>query len=441
MWFKNLWNRMKSPFSRKSGSRRQSPPLREFVYLDEVSLTSLLSAQTGELKAEVVNAMSLAEEAQLSSALSANAGVLKSEINSKYQTTNSRSTQTTRKANVQSLFRDFRENAASDLVLEVRSLTETDLGRERSAVLGDPSLCVDVDMLERGRLAEVTVELEADPVFRVSTMLSEIFDLSIEHPELLGSSTLPPEMAQMVRVFERLLTGLIPVRGKSVDLYVFSEEGRRFVTKKPTLEWLGVEGVPLTIVGVTEHLSYWRDIRRVLFSKSRFTLLCRIDRDGLHDAWTPVKLSDVFADVVPELGNLSTLMNSMSETLLTAKRVEDRQHPMLANALHLFASQLINESGTVLPDEKALEMERLVSHWSAAGVGDVAAQREAFDAVTSLVGVTLTPQDAVQHRREARKASGLSLFPEPSSRISYRVDADPHDEQALLDTEVIAIYW
>ncbi|MGV0795162.1 hypothetical protein ABQE89_25535 [Mycolicibacterium sp. XJ1819] len=406
-----------------------------------MSLTSLLSAQTGELKAEVVSAMSLAEEAQLSSAVSGNAGLLKGQINSKYQTTNSQSTQTTRKANVQSLFRDFRDNAESDLVLKVRSPTERDLGRKRHEVLSDPNLCFEVDHLERGRLVEVTVELEADPVFRVSTMLSEIFDLSVEHPELLGTSSLPPEMAQMVRVFERLLTGLIPVRGRSVDLCVFTDQNKQFVAKKPTLDWLGLEGVPLTIVGVTEHLSFWRDIRRVLFSRSRFTLLCRIDRDGLHQEWTPVKLSDVFADVVPELGNLSGLMNSMSETLLTATPVKERQDPKLADALRCYATDLVNGSGAVLSDQDVTEMERLIGHLSRQEAGDVATQRSAFDAMSSLLGVDLTPQEAVRHRREARRASGLSLLPEQSSHISYRDPPTSHSQQALLDTEVIAIYW
>lgn len=38
----------------------------------------------------------------------------------------------------------------------------------------------------------------------------------------------------------------------------------------------GLERWPIFVVGVTERDQYWKDIRRVLFSKSRYTVFARL---------------------------------------------------------------------------------------------------------------------------------------------------------------------
>ncbi|WP_422748707.1 DUF6414 family protein [Mycobacterium sp. WMMD1722] len=435
------WNGKRSKFGKRSGGRTEQLPLREFVYLDEVSLVSLMSSVSGELKDEVSTAISSAEEAQVVAGATASVGLLKSDLSSKYQTSNSQSTQTKRKANIQSLFRDFRSATADSLLLESLQALAEDDGRQRAEVIADKSYCIDVDRLERGCLIEVTVELEADPIFRVSTMMSEIYDLGSEHPAVLGASSFPPEMTQMVKMLERLLTGLVPIRGTSVDLHVFVEDDRTYIARRQTLESLKILGRPLVVVGVTDHLSYWKDIRRILFSKSRFNMLCRISRDGVQREWTPVKLSDVFANVVPEIGNLSELVNAMSQSLLTATPVRQQGDLAAANALRHYAAQLDVEGGEGLLDGRVEQLEALVDDLSRRKLRDVAAQRAAFDAVASFVGATTTPQRAVEMRREARLASGMSLFPESKSRLAYRASDATREDEPLLDTEVIAIYW
>ena len=71
--------------------------------------------------------------------------------------------------------------------------------------------------------------------------------------------------------------------------------------QQPLRDKWGVESCPLDIVAVAELSLFWKDIRRVLFSGSRYSLLCRIGRNGLHESWTPVKLVDVVREFVPEL--------------------------------------------------------------------------------------------------------------------------------------------
>ena len=56
---------------------------------------------------------------------------------------------------------------------------------------------------------------------------------------------------------------------------------------------------PVYIVGVAEQSLFWKDIRRVLFSGSRFRVLCRVAQDGIQESWTPVKLAHVLDAVLP----------------------------------------------------------------------------------------------------------------------------------------------
>ncbi|MCP3811590.1 hypothetical protein NLX62_04500 [Mycobacteriaceae bacterium Msp059] len=438
MGVRNLWKRCTTFFKTQFATQSESEALREFVYLDEVSVISLLASQVGEITSEVSDALSMAEDVELSGNATASTGVLKGQFGSKFKSTSSESTQITRKANIQSLFRDFREKIISDLKLP-DELSSKSGAPTQDEFLNDTKYCVEVGTLSRGQLIEVTVELEAAPVFRVSTMLSEIYDIGVNHPEIFGSANLPREMGAMVRLFERLLTGLVPIQGKCTDLCIFEHDGLKYLARKSTLQRLSLTGDPLVIVGVTDQQFYWKDLRRILFSKSEFKMLCRIERSGIQDKWNPVKLSDVFNDVLPQMGDLSQIMSSMSSQLLSSSAVEASYDSQLANALSHFAAQLLAMTDAQPDSSKVSELERLVDDLARRGHRDIEFQRDAFDAVASLIGYELTPQRAVECRREARLASGLRLVDDSPSDV--RTSVVPSPKGSLLDTEVIAIYW
>jgi hypothetical protein len=77
-----------------------------------VSLRSLLVSQKDTIPEEVSRAISLAEEAELSSKVSVDAPlVAKAEAGARYQTSNSSTVQTSRKAIVQTLFKELRDES------------------------------------------------------------------------------------------------------------------------------------------------------------------------------------------------------------------------------------------------------------------------------------------------------------------------------------------
>lgn len=445
-----IWNWCKRTVVRLKlflNPQEAAPPLlREFVYLDEVSVISLLSSQVGEIKSEVSSATTLAEQAELTSGISASSGVAKAEVGSKYQTTSSFATQITRKSNIQSKFRDLIDAIDPTFALYLRDATPEDSKRNLKELISDPDLCRPTTSFVRGDLIEVTVELEADPVFKLSTILSEVYDLGVQYPELLGASNLPPEMAEMVKVFDKLLSGLVPVRGQSVDYLVISHDGEQYVVRNSTAKLLGIAGTPLTVVGVTDQGSYWKDLRRILFTKARFTMLCRIDKDGVQHDWTPVKLADVFSDAVPGLGNLTVAMNEMTDAMLQGADHHEVANNGIGPALTHYADRLLSRPDVAMSSENSDRLRALISSSAQLRDHDLEGQRILFDEVTTLVGVQITPQEGVELRRESRLASGLTLFGQSSATSSRSDRSRPLGgpgtlNDTLLDVEIVAIYW
>lgn len=156
---------------------------------------------------------------------------------------------------------------------------------------------------ERSR-TDICAKLTADPVFRMGTILSEFTTIAEGVPEPFITRDVTKmlnDARPMNKVLERLLAGLIPIRAEAVDFEVLVVNGEEYIVyKEAAKEWDG-DRRPLVIVGVTEHIAYWKDIRRVLFSDADCRLLCRASRAGLHRSWTPVKLADLFRHVAPDL--------------------------------------------------------------------------------------------------------------------------------------------
>lgn len=250
-------------------------PLREFVYLDEVSLRSLLSSQRGEMTDSTSEASAEAVQAEVSAALGANPGlVAKAELGSRFQTSNSSTIQTSRKATVQSWFKELHSLPGLRLIETAEPKARAkDLETLMSTV--DTSLLVQSGALRRGALVEFRVRLKADPVFHLGMLVSEFSAMADEYPDMFSASNSLDalrEVRPINKILQRLLAGLIPIRAEAVDYSVVVLDGAEHVVHRALIEGLDLEARPLQIVGVTEHLAYWRDIRRVLFSEAEFVL-------------------------------------------------------------------------------------------------------------------------------------------------------------------------
>lgn len=433
-------------------AERRPVPLREFVYLDEVSLRSLLSSQTGEVTDSKSEQLSDSLQANLDSTLGVNAPMLaKGEVNSRFQTANSSTLQTSRKATVQSWFREFHDLKDLRLIepiADARPVNDIDelLGLDNRSVKAAAS------DLTRGSLVEFRVKLNADPVFHLGTMVTEFSSMVDDAPELfLGNNVISSifEAQRVNNILQRLLAGLIPIRAEILDYSSVTISGVEYIVHNDTIGSLNLVQQRLEVVGVTEHLAYWKDIRRVLFSGAEFTMLCRVARDGLQASWTPVKLGDLFRKVAPDMVETINAASRSSFTGGNSGSTSINTNELLLNeALTIYKDRLLLASGKILSaDEHSLIDDEIAL--LAPRAATVSGQRSAFQTVLDRLRVVADVQiDAsvdAELRHEARTQSGLPLFPSISNNMTTMIGGTPPPPDApearLLDVEVIAIYW
>ncbi len=446
-WVKRWFRKAPKPAPRKPNS---GGPLREFVYLDEVSLRSLLSSQADGMTEGTSHQSIDGYEVETSTVAGIeNALIGKAELASRFQTANSSTFQTSRKATVQSWFRELHGKANLRLISVVTDVAAMDAASIRRSQ--DPSMATPASNLLRGKLIELKVRLAADPVFHMGTMLSEFMSIAEDFPNKYspdGWSGALENAEPMNKILTRLLAGLIPIRAEAVDRVVVNLDGEDFVVHKDAVRDADLPVRPLTIVGVTEHLAYWKDIRRVLFSEAEFTILCRVSRDGLQQTWTPVKLADLFRDVAPDLLHQINLAGTYA---LSAKPVP-QSHLQLENALtralRTYRQLLLAHSGKALTPDQDLEIEAEILG-AAPLMASPQGQRNAFDMVGKKVRrfgrFRIGAEKDLEFRNRARSLSDLAYLPAPEHGApSASVPTAAHiseDDVSLLDVEVVAIYW
>ena len=450
------WRRLRNREHRRSGL---TGPLREFVYLDEVSVYSLLASRRGAVVSELTETLSLTTTAEVGGSARASAGVLGSDVQSKMQDSQTSGTQVVRKAIVQASFKELIELQHGTLALRPHDADESAErprnGDEFEAAAADGrwrDRVLDAGQLRRGDLIEMRVELEAAPIFRFGATISSLIDMFKDTPELMGLDA-RAGMAQGVavsKVLDALLAGLVPIRGRCIEFRHVTIGERSWVVHNGLLGDLvadeTVEIRPLYLVGVAEAALFWKDIRRLLFSHSSYTVLCRLGRHGTSNKWTPVKLVDVVREFLPDVARQ---IDDAQEGLLSlaasdVAQIQDARRRALADALEHYGGQRLYHA--------QLEVDAHVDGDAAAIAAtltgsSVETMRQAFAAIDRRLSERhdLPPDDALraaERRAEALAASGLepdgTLVASPVPR-SAPGRGEPRER--YLDSEFIAIYW
>jgi len=443
----------------RAARRQGEAPLREFVYLDEVSVFSLISSRLGSVATKFTATESRSLTGELSSTVGASAGVLKSEVGSRTEATQTQGTQVLRKATVQTTFRELYEyvkdwfvpRPATEAPPDVHDAPDLSAALERC---GRDGWAAPASDFTRGRLTEIEVELEAEDIFRVGAVVGNFLELFQEVPEMLG-----PDVRDKLRqalsvkaVLNKLLVGLVPVRGRATEYVTIGVADREWVVHRQVLRQLragwAAQAHSLDVVAVAEASLFWKDIRRVLFSGARYSLLCRISRDGLHDDWTPVKSVDVIRGFAPEIAEriIATgpdLAAGISRGMTGAPQVDDNQARM-REALQAYGQAMASQydkkwdsaliTGDVFPVNRA-------STWTT-----VEKQRPPFEALTRQLVKTLDiePDRELMATLRHQALTQVGLVPiagsEPGQDDVVSVSLPTERRSRILDTELIAIY-
>lgn len=288
--------------------------LREFVYLDEVSVYSLTSAPDMPPPVTMSESADTTTGEVLASQIEGGAAFLaKANISGELSASRSRGLQVQRQFNIQSQFARLHGMYRSTFLLTANS-PDTDL--KKVSDLSDALRQLEAEQrairetkLTRGALAELRVSLRAHHTFDITIFTRTMSRLVEKYPELLqiGDASVFQTARDGGEFLAELMVDLIPIEGRSTTHGIVADlDGNAWVVEIGALNstydgQLSTE--PLRVVGVAETGCFWKDTRRILHAEAEFDVLGRVSRTGLQHEWTPVKMIDTLRRVVPAAAN------------------------------------------------------------------------------------------------------------------------------------------
>ena len=425
---KKLWLALRNKFRRQKEVGQFQ--LREFIYLDEVSLQSLLVSLHGELTEKKSITDSTSNTKNVGGNIDTNnLAPLKLGFTAQYQSGKSDATQTEKKATVQSWFRELYETPN---ILGVQPLEDD-----------DQDIIVKSSALQRGTLAELQVVLATDPYFNVVTSISEFFKLSENISELNGYS----EIKWQIELLQQLLAGLIPIKAEILNYCALKTCDDTYLIHEDKVTGVSTSKIKVNLVGVTELSAYWKDIRRVLFSNQEFRVLCRISRPGLVQDWNPIKLFDLFRNVFP-----GEDIDDLQEKLrLLSHNGDAVSVPEINNKMRLALEEYIKSScehagGEIGSDEvEGIIKEVLKGNFDEGSMGDRKVLYEKVDGELASLKIDVPPNIRVTLRESSSEKAGLShrLFTSAPSEVKKVEEKEEESvaEELFIEAEIIAIYW
>lgn len=434
--------------------RAEHEPLREFVYLDEVSLASLLASQKGELTENITARADAGNQTEIGGKIAANVPLGPSaEVTSRFQTTNSSSLQSLRKANAQSLFRELHK---LENLRKIQPVENISASKSIGDLINSPekgSAYKASDLL-RGDLVEFRVKLSAPWIFQISTMVAEFSEMFDESPTLFMEHVKFADLYHAKnanKVINKLLAGLVPINGLIFEYSVVEYHGNEYIVHNDAVGPMGLETTPLQVVGVTEHLAYWKDIRRVLFADNEFTMLCRLSKSGVQREWNPIKLADIFSQFAPDLAAQIEASSRLAVDQSSEEQIKglDGSNAMqLMLALVRYKDIVVTRLEQPVSEEESCLIDGRITNLNFDG-NTAEGQRAAFAQVMSVIrdvtGKEIDAESDLIVRERVRKTFGLPLFPTPSNKsgstVAVQTLVTKNDDVRLLDVEVVAIYW
>lgn len=439
---KKLWLALRNKFRRQKEVGQFQ--LREFIYLDEVSLQSLLVSLHGELTEKKSITDSTSNTKNVGGNIDTNnLAPLKLGFTAQYQSGKSGATQTETKATVQSWFRELYEtpNILGLQPLEDDAQTIT-VKSPADIIPGDhPNYCIKSNELQRGVLIELKVLLATDPYFNIVTSISELYKLSENISDLNGYFDI-----EWIELLQQLLAGLVPIKAKILDYRALKAGDDTYLVHEDKAELVeeSAQKIKVNLVGVTELSAYWKDIRRVLFSHQEFRVLCRIGRSGLVQDWNPIKLFDLFGNVFPRKD-----IDDLQEKLRLFSHDSDAiSVPEASNKMRLALEEYIKSSckhagREIGSDEiEGIIKEVLKGNFDEGSMGDRKVLYEKVDGELASLKIDVPPDIRVTLRESSSEKAGLShkLFTLASSEAK-KVEEKSVAEELFIEAEIIAIYW
>lgn len=460
MSIRNWLRRWKHRRGWKRADRLREGPLREFVYLDEVSVYSLVASQVGMIVTELTDTQATSLQSEVSGGIGASGPFARAEVGSRVQTGESSGSQVLRKAIIQTTFKQLHETATRSGALRQMAPPEgatppsaTTLEDIQQIASDDPRSpwVIPPGRIRRGDLVEMEVRLEAEPMFEAWAITSWLVDIVQDDPAafgIAGNADLG-DLRLASRLLDRMLADLVPMRGRALDYRALQLGNDDWLVHDAVAQGLADDvGHTRTVnlVGVAEQGRFWQDVRRVLFSGSTFRVMARITQDGLQSSWTPVKLADVVRNVHPGLADIIDDLNRQLIPAMSAAAASadaDTAERQVREAILTYATMLAGRADVDVTEDE-MEKNGLFDVDPPSDKFAVAGWRAIFAPVAQYVEAKsdreLKREVAADYRVAAltrtlwREMAGSTGTPFPAA-------TPPADDERFLDSEVVAVYW
>lgn len=419
---------------------------REFIYLDEVSVVSLLAGLQGEIKDAITDTLSRTKDRSLGGTLGVAKGGVS--VESRLGASRASTNEVVRRAVIQSTFRDLWRRDVGVLLHDISGMKrrlrkpihsyrelENALPRLKKAKLAVP-----LSEIHRGDIVEMDIKVEADHFFKMITMGSTFFDLLNGREDLFGVSAVDVrEVAPMIGVLEELLVGLVPMRGVATSHGVVEVAGEQVAI---ATEILGNEvqrgARPLELVGFAEADSFWRDLRRTLFSGSTFTVYARAEGPTLTSPWSPIKIADLLESLSPGIRDEVVLPLQQLDVGNTQLVETPDMEATAQFQLDGFAGAL-QAATAARPDVASVNQTVRAAIPKLASAATVEDRRRAFEPVAQAVAGEEVDRDLLLTVR----SEWIDRHPEydSSSSVNPIQQADSDASPVQLEVGFVALYW
>lgn len=448
MFFKKISNRI-SRFRRKYKlkklrKKRGERTLREFVYLDEVSLYSLFTSRVGPVATEYTHTDS--EEATL--------GAEVNNIGAKYG--NKSISQVLKKSSIQSTFKEFYEFEKdlfllkSDLDKHEENITSNDIQESYNTSFNYH----DSEDIQRGDLLEVDVKLDADSIYKFSMIMNILVELT-DDKEMFSSLYANDELEEYKEINElitQLLRDLIPVQCKVTNYSLVTLNHKQYIVHNDVIDKLeskdSLEIQNFLIVGVLDKDYFWKDTRFSLFDDGLHTLLCRISQPVITNSWASIKSLNSVKDIVPEVNEL--IVSSSNSILSKSLRENNSQalnekSNVFEKKLEYYAELIFKELEFSEANKQDIEINKIINS-NKRKCDSYEEEIEAFDNLYREIiesksqrkDEELTPDRLAEIREEVNDfVFTIDKITDNSNLENWEED----EELNLLECEIIAAYW
>lgn len=389
---------------------KQFPQLREFVYIDQRSVRSLLaSTDSGRVAAEQTDRESNVDTKQNSANVGAGAGPVNVDVGTNRTTQQGNETENIYSFDlIQSKFTRLYEHEDINPQISLAADGEYDLqdGLELST-------------LDRGAVLEFRGTIRLHPLYRVFRAIEYI-------------NTAAPDEADIsegdMQLIEESLGNKIPIE---IEVDGLSIDGDRRISES-------TEGDAFNVVALLDETELWTEPIQTLASNKQFRIFCRVE--CIRPDWYPMKLIRVLESISPDLAeNFNDDLES--ELQAAMDRFEAQVEATTENTG--FDEQRLREFIEFLGEraessKNSDQLNGVVEHATDAYSPDatVAVEQEvellkqAYDSFTEIYSEDEFSEDS---------ASLRSVFRQQATR-SQSADSE-RDFTAHLEANVIGIYW